>query len=114
MAEPSRVALYGLRALQRSASDLKTKVFKTSGKYGLVTASSQAHPARMSEVVFAGNVTYYPHARLTPIGGLWEGAVEIVTFTEPTIYVCTGVHDDADSAFEEAVTATVELVRLRG
>jgi hypothetical protein len=65
----------------------------------------------MSEVIFAGDVTYHPYARLTPIGGLWEGAVEIVTPATRTTHVCLGVHDDADDAFEEAVIVTVELVR---
>jgi hypothetical protein len=67
----------------------------------------------MLEVIFAGDVTYYPHARLTPIGDLWEGAVEIVTPATRSTHVCLSVHDDADDAFEEAVIVTVELVRLR-
>jgi hypothetical protein len=78
--------------------NLKTKVFKIPSKYGLAAKHSQAHPGFMSEVILAGDVSCYPHARLTPIGGLWEGAVEIVTPATRTTHVCIGVYDDADDA----------------
>jgi hypothetical protein len=67
----------------------------------------------MSEVITVGDATYLTHARLTPIGGLWEGTVEIVTSTSRTVHVCGGVHDDADGAFREALSSTVKLLRHR-
>ena len=67
----------------------------------------------MSEVLIVGDATYYTHARLTPIGGLWEGAVEIVTSSVRTVQVCGGVHDDADGAFKEALSAAVKLLQHR-
>lgn len=67
----------------------------------------------MDEVIFAGDETYFPHARLTPIGGLWEGAVEIVTPYGRTTLVCAGVHGDADAAFTEAVADAMTLIRER-
>jgi hypothetical protein len=47
----------------------------------------------MSEVIIVGDTTYSTHARLTPIEGLWEGMVEIVTSALRTFHVCDGVHD---------------------
>jgi hypothetical protein len=68
----------------------------------------------MPEVFTVGDTTYYTHARLTPIGGLWEGTVEIVTSTLRTIHVCGGVHDDADGAYREALSSTTKLLQYRG
>jgi hypothetical protein len=67
----------------------------------------------MPEVITVGDTTYYTHARLTPIGGLWEGTVEIVTSTSRSVHVCGGVHDDADGAHREALSSTSAGVSIR-
>jgi len=67
----------------------------------------------MDEVIFAGDETYFPHARLTPIGGMWEGAVEIVSPNGRVTLVSAGVHDDSESAFAEAVADAMVLIRGR-
>jgi hypothetical protein len=67
----------------------------------------------MPEVIIVGDATYYTHARLTPIGGLWEGTVEIITSTVRTVQICGGVHDDADGAFKEALSYAVKLLQQR-
>ena len=67
----------------------------------------------MKEVIFTGDSTYFPHARLTPIGGLWEGAIDVVSPNGRLTLVSVGVYEDAESAFAEAVSDAMDLVKPR-
>lgn len=86
---------------------------RTLRAYDIAALDGATHTGPMDEVIFSGDETYYPHARLTPIGGLWEGAVEIVSPNGRLTLVCAGVHDDSESAFSEAVADAMALIRKR-
>jgi two-component system CheB/CheR fusion protein len=68
----------------------------------------------MPEVITVNDITYCTHARLMPIGRLWEGATERVTSSARTVHACGGAHDDAAGPSQDEQRCALPDGRARG
>lgn len=69
----------------------------------------------MVEVITGRTATYFPHARQlrTPEGDApWQGAVDIVSTSGLTVYVCPEKHSAPADAFIDAVVEALVMADL--